>query len=385
MKQKILYITLLLLTCPLLKAQNDSVCKYDISGYNSNLQWVAFDSIKKPWITQNEINNRINFSYTFSDSWQFYSAIRNKFHWANNMEYTLMIPSDNLVNNGIVDAQWTWVKEKSFAATSMFDRFLIKYEHGKTSITLGRQRINWSQTLVWNPNDIFNAYSFFDIDYIERPGCDAIRWQYFPTEVSTTEIAAKVNRNNEITAAALYRFNFHSYDVQFIGGMVDNSDWVLATGWSGSLFSGNSFRGEISYFQPKNSFDSWGELLASISVDYTFKSSLTCMIEYLYTSHVPKSASSFLLYYSAPIHAKNLSFVRHNLVAQVSYAFTPLINGSLAGLYLPSVRGYYFSPGLNYYIANNFEASIFAQIFGANIDSFKLNYNLCFLRMKWYF
>ncbi len=385
MRNITVYIFLLSLTCSILQGQDDTTHKHELSGYISNLQWVAFDSIKKPWITENAFNNRINFTYTFSDKWQFYTAVRNKFYWSGNAEGNIMIPADNSVNYGMVDAQWTWVKEQSFAATSMFDRFLIRYEQGKTSITLGRQRINWSQTLVWNPNDIFNAYSFFDIDYIERPGCDAIRWQYFPNEVSTTEFAVKMNRNKEITAAALYRFNIHSYDVQFIGGMVDNSDWVLGTGWSGSLFSGNSFRGEISYFQPKNSFTSWGEILASFSFDYTFESSLTCMVEYLYTSHVPDSASNFLLYYTAPMNAKNLSFVRHNVVAQVSYAFTPLLNGSLAGLYLPSVRGYYFSPGLSYSIANNLEASAFAQIFGAKTDFFKLSFNLYFLRIKWYF
>ena len=36
--------------------------------------------------------------------------------------------------------------------------------------TAGRQRINWGQTFVWNVNDVFNAYSYFDFDYKERPG-----------------------------------------------------------------------------------------------------------------------------------------------------------------------------------------------------------------------
>ena len=61
-----------------------------------------------------------------------------------------------------------------------------------------RQRINWGQTLVWNPNDIFNAYSYFDFDYIERPGSDAIRLQYYPDYSSAIEMAVKADYENKI-------------------------------------------------------------------------------------------------------------------------------------------------------------------------------------------
>ena len=33
--------------------------------------------------------------------------------------------------------------------------------------------------LVWNPNDLFNAFSFVDFDYEERPGSDALRIQKY--------------------------------------------------------------------------------------------------------------------------------------------------------------------------------------------------------------
>ncbi len=96
------------------------------------------------------------------------------------------------------------------ARSSIMDKF---------QVTLGRQRINWGQTFVWNPNDIFNAYSYFDFDYIERPGSDAVRLQYFPSSSSVAEFAVKVDDENDITAAGLYRFNKWGYDIQFLAGL----------------------------------------------------------------------------------------------------------------------------------------------------------------------
>lgn len=106
---------------------------------------------------------------------------------------------------------------------------------------------------MWNPNDIFNAYSFFDFDYVERPGSDALRLQYYNSEVSSTELAVKMNRDKQVTAAGLYKFNAFEYDFQVLGGTLNQTDYVVGCGWSGAIES-VSFRGELSYFQPKNKF-----------------------------------------------------------------------------------------------------------------------------------
>lgn len=40
--------------------------------------------------------------------------------------------------------------------------------------------------MAWNPNDWFNTYNYFDFDYEERPGTDAIRVRvYFKDGMSS--------------------------------------------------------------------------------------------------------------------------------------------------------------------------------------------------------
>ena len=55
-------------------------------------------------------------------------------------------------------------------------------------LRIGRQRINWGVNLAWNPNDLFNAYSLIDFDYQERPGSDAIRFQYYMGDLSVLNL-----------------------------------------------------------------------------------------------------------------------------------------------------------------------------------------------------
>jgi hypothetical protein len=76
-------------------------------------------------------------------------------------------------DKGWMDLSWYLATGKRVALNSTFDRLLVTFEKESWNVLLGQQRINWGQTLVWNPNDIFNTYSFFDFDYVERPVCDA--------------------------------------------------------------------------------------------------------------------------------------------------------------------------------------------------------------------
>ena len=55
---------------------------------------------------------------------------------------------------------------------------IYDYRDNKINFRIGRQRINWGTTTIWNPNDIFNAYNFLDFDYEERPGMDGGKFQY---------------------------------------------------------------------------------------------------------------------------------------------------------------------------------------------------------------
>ena len=261
--------------------------KFDASGYISSLQSATFDSIQGNWVSENIIHNRLNFKWYPSANITGVLEVRNRLAFGESIKINPTAASDYEKDYGFMNLTTNVFHGNSYLLNTSVDRFWLAYEKDKWKITLGRQRINWSQTWVWNPNDIFNAYSFFDFDYAERPGSDALRIQYNNSEVSITELALKMNSQNQLTAAGYYKFNKWDYDFQVLGGILNQTDYVVGAGWSGAIKS-LAFRGEMSYFRPKSHCeDTTGLFLASIAFDYTLGNSLTLMTEFLYNIATP--------------------------------------------------------------------------------------------------
>jgi hypothetical protein len=234
------------------------------------MQSFMFQSLNDNWTIDNLIHNRLNFKWNNkSDNFKAALELRNRLIIGESAStipgYAKMIDTDN----GFVKLSDNLLNGNSYVLNSKIDRAYIDYTKDKFQVTIGRQRINWGQCFTWNPNDLFNAYSFFDFDYVEKPGSDAIRLQYYTSNTSTLEFAIKEDNNHNVTSAFLYRFDKWNYDIQFLGGILNEQDYVIGTGWSGNI-KGASFRGEISYFQPKHNFaDTTGILVVSLGTDYT--------------------------------------------------------------------------------------------------------------------
>ncbi|MDD3812946.1 MAG: hypothetical protein PHV14_11735 [Bacteroidales bacterium] len=274
-----------------------------------------------------------------------------------------------------------------------FDRLNLEYSNESFSVTAGRQRINWGQSFAWNPNDIFNAYSFLDFDYEERPGSDAVRIRIFPGFSSVVDFAVKMDRDNRITAAGLYRFNKWGYDLQFMAGIIGKEDITAGAGWSGSLGK-VGFTGEAAYFHPQKNFrDTTGVVIVSAGLNYMFSNSLMINVEGAYNSYFNNiSPESFTDLYYSPLSVKRITFSKFSWLTQISYPVHPLINASLAAMYLPSLGdGFIAMPSLAYSAGNNFEISIRAQLFSGefqkneNQGSVSEKINMVFLRFRYSF
>jgi len=265
----------------------------------------------------------------------------------------------------------------------MVDRMWVDYTAGKFQVRAGRQRINWGQTLVWNPNDLFNAYSYFDFDYPEKPGSDAVRIQYYTGNSSDIDLAVKIDSAKKITAAGRFLFSAFDYDIQLLGGVLEGDDLVGGAGWSGHI-GGAGFRGEFSWFHSlKNSHKE--EIIMSLSGDYSFKNSLYLSAEFLY-SNIDYNYADFGSFYFLPLNVKNIAFTDYNLMLQLSYPFTPLLTGTFSGIYYPSLDGFFFGPSLEYSLLDNISLSFFLQHFQGEFSSGqtdKLTFG--FLRFKWNF
>ena len=95
--------------------------------------------------------------------------------------------------------------------------------------------MNWGVNLISNPNDLFNQYSFYDFDYPERPGSDAVRVQRFLGFNSRMEVAVRPASDLEQSVAAfLYAFGARGYDIQLMGGYY-RERFVAGAGFAGDF------------------------------------------------------------------------------------------------------------------------------------------------------
>ncbi|MBI4647567.1 MAG: hypothetical protein HY738_13500 [Bacteroidia bacterium] len=133
-----------------------------LAGYMSNMQSVMFQDIKDYWIMDNIIHNRLNFDWRISKAFSASLQMRNRIIYGDRVKFDTSSAYAAIIDfdRGIIDLSENWVEEKSVLINSAIDRLLLTFEKGKLNIMAGRQRINWGQTFVWNPNDIFNSYSF---------------------------------------------------------------------------------------------------------------------------------------------------------------------------------------------------------------------------------
>jgi hypothetical protein len=355
-----------------------------LNGYLTTMQSVMFDSLSGSFMNENLLHNRLNFKGYLNSNVSFAAEFRNRLFTGDLVRlgkyYTGLIGADQ----GVVDMSWNIVEKQSFLLNTTVDRLWLDFHFSKIQATIGRQRINWGQTFVWNPNDIFNAYSFFDFDYVERPGSDAVRLQYFPSSSSVAELAVKVDNDNDVTAAGLYRFNKWGYDIQFLAGLVNGEDIVIGTGWSGAIGS-VSFRGEASWFDHYEDFPGdESTFLITTGFDKIFKNNSMAQVQVMYCNN-PLELNNFNSFYSGSLSAKDLAFSRFSAFGSFTWAASPLLNLTFSAMWLPDLEGYFAGPSLDYSLAENLDFSLIWQHFNAVMNGEKSRINLGFLRLKYSF
>ena len=312
----------------------------------------------------------------------------------NNFTY---YPNNNLTFHLEFQEQYSsiWYKNNENYLRIKADRFYASYMKNHWEINLGRQRINWGRTLVWNPNDIFNTFSFYDIDYPERQGSDALRITYSWGMASSTEIVFKYDNQNSWTSAILSKFNKYNYDFQFLAGIINKPadfynnytknyhDLVLGMGWEGSI-GPIAFRGECSYYYNPDYKSSY---LSSISFDYSLNSKWNIQTEFLYNDPkylIPISQFNTLIN-SAPSSSKSLSFSKYNIYTGASYIISPIFTLNLSSIYYPDKKCYFIMPGAEFSLLQNLNLGVILQHFTLKEKSHRNNFDDLFIRLRYYF
>jgi len=383
----IILIFTALFTTRLLAQDSIKQSAVSLNGYISEMPNLQYNSLIKESEFSNQLHNRLNFKWQPDNSFTAAIEFRTRFYYygsdTNMTSYYKVFEQDA----GVVGLSKNIISGENYLLNISVDRLWIDYSRNKWQFTLGRQRINWGQAFVWNPNDIFNTYNYLDFDYVEKPGSDAFRIQYYTTETNKFELVIKADSSNKPTVAGLYRFNRWNYDIQFISGVTSDDDIVIGSGWAGQLAKGG-LRGEISYFMPqKEVFDGNGTLSASLGWDYMFKNSLFLQFECLYNGNNPDSSTLNIFENNAfRITAKNPFLSDFSYFASVSYPIMPLLNGNLSTILNPHNEVYILIPSLELNVLQNLDLSFLAQLIGLKYqpDNFS-GVSMWFFRVKYSF
>lgn len=372
--------------------------KFSMQGYVKSMQTLMAPEergfLDVDILSDNLIHNRLNFRYYASDNITVAMEMRNRFLYG---EITKLIPElmqvedyGNVLDKdgGYLDLSKTIASGDGYVLHSMIDRAYVDYVNGNFKARVGRQRINWGINLVWNPNDIFNTMNYFDFDYEERPGTDAIKLQYYTGVASSAELVYEAADSWEKSAiAGMYRMNKWGYDWQVLGGYL-KEDYVLGAGWSGHIDKAG-FRGEATYFRNSNNFaDTTGQLVASVSADYMFPSSFYLHGGMLYNSEgtTGNAGRGGMLLANQDLSVKTLSPTKTSLFFQTSYQITPLLTGDMSAIVNPHDKSWFIMPKITYSLSNNISTLLTGQVFsGDNGTEFGGFGKIYYLRIKWSF
>ena len=335
------------------------------------------------------LHNRLNFKYRSSDSWSFSLSARNRIFTGSQLKNGPAFFNRLEADVGLVDLNFFYGRDPNLALHTSIDRFYGQWESEKWIVRLGRQRVNWGVNTVWNPNDIFNQYNYFDFDYEERPGSDALRIQYFPNFNSSWELVFAPEKEIEnSTSALLYKFNRWQYDWQFLAG-VYQQDLVLGGAFAGSL--GNvGFKSEYNYYAP---FDTdKPAFLFSTALDYIFKNGLYVQASYLFNEDGSSNANFTdfsRLGADNVMSPRNLFLFKHTVFLNASYSINPLFSLSLGTMFSPDFKNLIIYPSLSYSLGKNLDLLFVVQAFGTQnpLEGNALQWlsAASFLRLKWSF
>jgi hypothetical protein len=302
----------------------------------------------------------------------------------------------NYTYNKLASVFWD---KNSTLAYGQIDRLFLDYNYGDWQFTLGRQRIAWGTSFVWNIADLFNPQSILDFDYEEKPGSDAVRIQYFTDVDGRLELVLKPSPDKfERSAALLWLVNKWAYDFYFIGAWQYNQP-VLAAAFAGDIH-GAGFRGEfkmsdkiprsqlgrtfIPFINTNYSDSNAKNISAVISLDYTFASSFYLNSEILYNS-IGKTKNAGI-YASQANRAALLSPARFSLFLETAYDLHPLLRGDIFVLYNPDDKSAIVAPSLSWSVITNLDLYLIGFIADGDVTSeFGSFGKALFLRTKFSF
>ncbi|NOX89041.1 MAG: hypothetical protein GXO77_08445 [Calditrichaeota bacterium] len=296
------------------------------------------------------------------------------------------------------DLGWELIKKNRLFSFAEIDRLYLDYQAPKWQITLGRQRIAWGTSLVWNIIDLFNPMSILDFDYEERPGSDAVRFQYFTGSLSRIEFAYQpAPSNNKQIFALLWATHYGEYDLFFLAGMKHHRK-TAGFAWTGYIKDAG-FRGEFRVSDPLSegpqtpaplpelpslTNDKRISVQGVLSFDYSFPNSFYVHSELLYNRNGRTRNAGF--YQLQAAKADMLTPAKWSLFQEFAYDFHPLVRGDVFVFYNPDDRSGLIAPSVSWSVFTNVDLYLIGFVIrGKSSSEFGAMGNAGFLRLKYSF
>lgn len=350
------------------------------------------------------LQNRLNVRWEATPSVTLHAQMRTRL-FAGDLVHDFPTYADGIdTDNGLVNLSWMVFRQDNWLLHYIPDRLYGEWDHHSWNVRIGRQRVNWGVTMTTNPNDLFNIYSFYEFDYPERPGSDAVRVQRFFGFGSRLEVAVNPGRSaSETVAAALYAFNLQGYDVQLISGLYKER-FTAGAGWAGNLREAG-FKGEVMFYTPaantsehpddESPFQAGTaagqigdhrnstQFIAAMSLDYMFANGLFLVTELLYNHAGGRDEFSLL---GEELTPDNPSFSRYQFTAHGSWSIHPLLGGALAAIVYPDERALFVSPSVTWSVATDLDLQVLGQVFtGAEDSAFSNAGHVIMASLTWNF
>jgi hypothetical protein len=371
-----------------IEAQNSG--DFRIGGYMQFMPLHLNADLPEPLGKQNywefRMQQRLNLQWQLTESFSVTAQSRTRFFTGDLVRsfpsYSASVDTDD----GYLNLSTMLYESRTTLVHFNADRLFTEWRNDTWNVRVGRQRINWGINMITNPNDLFNIYSFFEFDYPERPGSDAIRIQYHADWATRAELAFAPNENRKRSVAAfLYGFNYEGYDVQIITGYFRNQ-LAIGGGWAGNMISAG-LKGEAMLFydleeiehKESNKFN----IVLAASVDYMFDNALFLVIEALYNQ---KGGGRSSIISADGFSASNPSYSRWQLTSQLSYPISPVLDILMAGVWFADENVFFMSPTLSRSVTQNTDLRLTGQFFIGNDDSPLSAFgNLLALSVRWNF
>jgi len=363
------------------KGQSDFTPKKTVTlnGYIKSLQnWQFLDDGNI--FTNQLLHNRFNIKWNIHSSIVLAGEFRTRMISGDEIKMHPDFKSMLKNPNDRWDLSVLWINKKDLIFLTNTERLWMSYSGKKWFFRAGRQRINWSTTTTWNPNDIFNSYNFLDFDYEERPGCDAIQSRHIINSNSNLEVAwGFAGQNNKMLGGIKYLMKINKWDIQAIIGLY-NEHLTWGTSWAGHIKDAG-FKGEFQMLREAEI----PVINLSAEMDYLFKHGWYGKFGVLYNSKGKNGRlknRNELIFRMTPLQQMPSAW---NMELTTQKEWTPVFKSSTTIIYAPATKLILIIPAGTISLSDEWEADLILQQFILKEKAWNGILHNSFLRFRYSF